>query len=143
MSSITATAEQFFEACETGQGWTGCERYCTPGATFTAQVDTLAGMDSLQEYTDWMKGLLVLLPDGTATVRAFAVDEARNIVTVFGVFRGTHTGDGGPVPATGQSAEADYVYVMEFEGDKIRHMTKIWNDGITLRQLGWAGAGSG
>jgi hypothetical protein len=28
---------------------------------------------------------------------------------------------------------------MDFDGDKIRHMTKIWNDGITLRQLGWAG----
>jgi len=27
---------------------------------------------------------------------------------------------------------------MEFDGDKIRHMTKIWNDGITMRQLGWA-----
>jgi hypothetical protein len=30
------------------------------------------------------------------------------------------------------------VYVMDFDGDKIRHMTKIWNDAITLRQLGWA-----
>jgi hypothetical protein len=57
---------------------------------------------------------------------------------VFGVFRGTHTGEGGPVPATGKTAEADYVYVIDFDGDKIRHMTKIWNDGITLRQLGWA-----
>jgi hypothetical protein len=28
---------------------------------------------------------------------------------------------------------------MDFDGDKIRHMTKIWNDWITLRQLGWAG----
>jgi hypothetical protein len=27
---------------------------------------------------------------------------------------------------------------MDFDGDKIRHMTKIWNDGITMRQLGWA-----
>jgi len=27
---------------------------------------------------------------------------------------------------------------MEFEGDRIRHMTKIWNSGITLKQLGWA-----
>jgi hypothetical protein len=27
---------------------------------------------------------------------------------------------------------------MDFDGDKIRHLTKIWNDGITLRQLGWA-----
>jgi hypothetical protein len=30
------------------------------------------------------------------------------------------------------------VYVMDFDGDKIRHMTKIWNDGMTMRQLGWA-----
>jgi hypothetical protein len=33
--------------------------------------------------------------------------------------------------------EADYVYVMDFDGDWIGHMTKIWNDGIGLKQLGW------
>jgi hypothetical protein len=27
---------------------------------------------------------------------------------------------------------------MDFDGDRIRHMTKIWNDGISLSQLGWA-----
>ncbi len=128
MNSIADTAEKFFDACETGKGWAGCEPYCHPGATFA----------TLQAYTEWMKDLLTLLPDGTAEVRSFALDEKRNNVAVFGVFRGTHTGDGGPVPPTGQSAAADYVYVMDFDGDKIRHMTKIWNDGITLRQLGWA-----
>ncbi len=40
--------------------------------------------------------------------------------------------------STGKSAEADYVYVMDFDGDKIRHMTKIWNDGFAMQQLGWA-----
>jgi predicted ester cyclase len=54
------------------------------------------------------------------------------------VFSGTHSGEGGPVPPTGKSASADYVYVMDFEGDRICHMTKIWNAGITLKQLGWA-----
>jgi len=29
------------------------------------------------------------------------------------------------------------VYVMQFDGDKIHHMTKIWNDGYSLKQLGW------
>ncbi len=138
MTSITDTAAQFFDACETGKGWKGCQQYCQPGATFSAQVDALAEIATLEEYTEWMKALLVQLPDGKAEVRSFAVDEARNNVAVFGVFRGTHTGEGGPVPPTGKSAEADYVYVMDFDGDKIRHMTKIWNDGITLRGLGWA-----
>jgi len=26
---------------------------------------------------------------------------------------------------------------MDFDSDRIRHMTKIWNDGISLTQLGW------
>jgi hypothetical protein len=137
MASIKDTAELFFDACETGKGWAECQLYCHPDATFSAQVDTLAGVETLETYTEWMKGLLRLLPDGNAAVRSFAVDEIRNNVAVFGVFRGTHTGEGGPVPATGETAEGDYVYVMDFDGDKIRHMTKIWNDGITLRQLGW------
>ena len=50
---------------------------------------------------------------------------------------GTHTGAGGPVPPTGKQVEADYVYVMAFDGDRIRHMTKIWNDAVSLKQLGW------
>ena len=85
-----------------------------------------------------MKGLLTILPDGDYEVKSFAADEERNNVIAYGVFSGTHTGDGGPVAPTGKSAEADYVYVMDFQGDRIRHMTKIWHSGITLGQLGWA-----
>ena len=39
---------------------------------------------------------------------------------------------------TGNTIAADYVYHMEFDGDRIKHMTKIWNDTISLQQLGWA-----
>ncbi|MCW2553724.1 MAG: hypothetical protein JWR78_3505 [Mycobacterium sp.] len=138
MTSIKDIAGQFFDACETGKGWKGCQSYCKPGATFSAQADALAGVATLEAYTEWMKDLLTPVPDGSASVRSFAVDEARQSVAVYGVFRGSHTGTGGPVPPTGKAAEADYVYVMEFDGEKIRHMTKIWNDGHTLRQLGWA-----
>ena len=138
MASIRHTAEQFFEACETGKGWSACSQYCHPGATFTAQADALADVRTLEGYTDWMMHLFTPVPDGSYELRAFAVDEARNSVVAYGVFRGTHTGDGGPVPPTGKRVESDYVYVMEFEGDRIRHMTKIWNDGFALRQAGWA-----
>ena len=92
----------------------------------------------MEAYTEWMKGLLVPVPDGKYEIRSFAVDEERQNVTAYAVFRGTHTGDGGPVPPTGKQVEADYVYVMQFDGDKIRHLTKIWNDNIRLNQLGWA-----
>jgi len=138
MSSIKQVAEQFFEACETGKGWEGCQKYCHSGATFAAQTGALAAVKTLQAYTDWMKGLYTPVPDAHYEVRSFAVDEGRKNVIGYGVFRGTHTGPGGPVPPTGKKVEADYVYVMDFDGDRIRHMTKIWNDGISMKQLGWA-----
>ncbi len=137
MDSIKDTATKFFDACESGQGWAGCQHYCQPGATFSAQADALTGVDTLQAYTEWVKGLFTPAPDARYEVRAFAVDEARHSVMAYAVFRATHTGDGGPVPPTGKRVEAEYVYVMAFEGDKIRHMTKIWNDVHSLRQLGW------
>lgn len=137
MATMRETAEQFFDACETGKGWAGCQQYCHPGATFSAQAGALENVKTLEAYTDWMKGLFTPVPDGSYEIRSFAVDEQRNNVAAYGVFRGTHTGQGGPVPPTGKRVEADYVYVMEFEGGKIRRMTKIWNDGISLKQLGW------
>ena len=138
MGSIRTTAEQFFEACETGKGWEACKAYCHPDATFAAQAEALADIGSLEGYTEWMKNLLTPVPDGRYEIRSFAVDEERNSAMVYGIFRGTHSGQGGPVPPTGRQVEADYVYVMEFDGSRIRHMTKIWNDGFSLKQLGWS-----
>lgn len=137
MASIRDTARNFFDACETGKGWEACKQYCHPDATFSAQAGALEGVSTLEGYTGWMKGLFTPVPDGRYEVRSFAVDEDRNNVAAYGVFRGTHTGNGGPVPPTGKRVEADYVYVMEFDGDRIRHMTKIWNDAVSLKQLGW------
>ena len=137
MTSIASTAKQFFDACETGKGWSVWRAYCHPAATFSAQVGALAGVNTLEGYTDWMKGMFTPLPDGSYELRSFAVDDERNTVVAYAVFRATHTGEGGPVPPTGKRVEADYVYVMVFDGDRIRHMTKIWNDAFSLQQLGW------
>ena len=138
MASITSVAEDFFAACETGKGWSVCSAYCTPDATFTAQAEPLLEVNTLAQYTDWMKGILTVLPDGRYEVKSFATDAARNNVIAYAVFHGTHTGTGGPVPPTGRSASTDYVYVMQFKGDRIAHMTKIWHAGLAMKALGWA-----
>ena len=85
-----------------------------------------------------MKGLLTPIPDGHYELKFFAADDADESVAAIAVFHGTQTGDGGPVPPTGNSIAADYVYHMVFDGNLIKHMTKIWNDTISLQQLGWA-----
>ncbi len=132
------TAQAFFEACETGQGWETCKTWCAADATFSCQADALAETKTLAAYCDWMQGLLTPVPDGTWELTAFAWDEERQTVVATAKFHGTQTGEGGPVPPTGKVVVSDYAYVMRFEGDKIAHMTKIWNDVHALRGLGWA-----
>jgi predicted ester cyclase len=82
--------------------------------------------------------MMTVLPGATYEVKSFATDDARNNVAAYGVFHATHTGQGGPVPPTGRSTSTDYVYVMQFNGDKISHMTKIWHAGLAMKDLGWA-----
>jgi hypothetical protein len=137
MSSMTETARKFFVACEEGMGWDECKKYCAADATFSAQAEPLADVHSLEQYTEWMKGLLTFMSEAKYEIKSFAVDEERKNVSAFAVFSGKHTGEGGPCPPTGKSADADYVYVMDFDGDKIRHMTKIWHSGLTMKALGW------
>jgi predicted ester cyclase len=136
--TMTDTAREFFEACETGKGWEVCRAYCDANATFAAQAEPLADVHTVRDYAEWMKALLGFMPDGHYDLKSFAIDEERNNVCAYAVFSGTHTGAGGPMPPTGKSTSTDYVYVMDFKGGKITHMTKIWNAGLALKDLGWA-----
>ena len=138
MGANLESAKQFFEACETGKGWEGCKSYCHSDATFSSQTTALSDITSLEGYCEWMKNLLTPIPDGHYELKFFGIDEASNSVAAIAVFHGTQTGPGGPVPPTGKTIAADYVYHMVFDGDSIKHMTKVWHDSISLQQLGWA-----
>lgn len=137
MESNLDSAKQFFEACETGKGWKACQEYCHDGATFSAQADALADITELENYVEWMKGFFTPVPDGKYELKFFGEDTARSTVAAVAVFQGTQSGPGGPSEPTGKTVAADYVYNIKFDGDKIKHMTKIWNDGHSLKQLGW------
>lgn len=136
--SIEQTARDFFEACETGGGWEACKPFCHDGAGFSCQADALADTATVADYAEWMKGLLGPIPDGHYELSGFAVDTERATVVAAARFLGTQTGPGGPVEPTGKPVASDYAYVIAFDGGKVRHMTKIWNDVQALRQLGWA-----
>lgn len=125
MSSITPITRQFFEARESGKGWAVCRQWCTADATFAAQAEPLADVRTLQQRTDWMAALLEFIPDGRHELKSFAADEGRRNVCAYAVFTGTHSGTGGPYAPTGRTVASDSVYVMSFDGDKIRHMQRI------------------
>jgi predicted ester cyclase len=138
MSELKNTAEQFFDACEAGKGWEVCRAFCHPDATFSCQAPALAEVGTIEAYTEWVAGLFTPIPDMNPEIKSFAADEERSNAIVYATIHGTQTGTGGPVPPTGNKVASDYVYVMQFDGDRIRHMTKIWNDAVGLQQLGWA-----
>ena len=84
MSSIRETAEQFFDACETGKGWEGCQAYCHEGATFSfdgaSDVAGVTPQDGQRLFSfptipltlsAWVK------PDAAAASREFATIVAR------------------------------------------------------------------
>lgn len=135
--SMKDTARDFVDACDSGKGWEACREMCHDGATFSTQGDALAEVRTLADYTEWAKSLLGPMPDARYELTALGADESRHRVAAAAVFHGTHTVDAGNGAPTGKAVASDYVYVMDFDGGKIRHMTKVWNDGFALRQLGW------
>lgn len=136
--SITESAGAFVDACDSGRGWEECAQYCHDGATFAVQADALAEISTVEGYVGWARDLLTPVPDGDYELKSLATDDGRSTVVAFAVFKGSQTGPGPVDPPTGNSVASDYVYVMNFDGDRIRHITKIWNDGHALGQLGWA-----
>ncbi len=120
---ILDTAEKFFDACEAGKGWQGCAEFCTNKASFSAEAVALEEINTLEGYADWMRALYNRVTDVSYEIKGIAVDESRTVVLAYGVFHGTPIGEGEQ-----KSFSTNYVYSMEFQGDKIGHLTKIWND---------------
>lgn len=137
MNDLRDIAAAFLDCCETGKGWDRCRPYCHDDAGFASQAEPVAEMQTVAEYTQWMHDLFTPMPNASYELKSLAVDPDRDHVIAFAVFRGTHSGESGPVPATGASTESDYAYVMAFREGRIAHLTKIWNAGWAMRQLGW------
>lgn len=94
MASIKETAAQFFDACETGKGWESCSAFCHPNASFSAQADAFEGIQTVEAYTEAMKGLIAgPIPDASYELRSLAVDEDRGNVSGYAIFKGSNTGE--------------------------------------------------
>jgi hypothetical protein len=100
MSTMAETARSFFTACEEGKGCDECRAYCTADATFAPQTEPLADVKTVQQYTEWMKGLSTVLTDGRYEVKSFATDAEHKNVCAYAVFTGTHIASSAPIGPT-------------------------------------------
>lgn len=133
------SAKQFFEACETPLGWEGCSHYVAEGAPFTAQSEPLTDIHTVEGYCEWMKAFgTITAPGATYDLHSASFDEATRTAVFVATYHATHTGEGGPVPPTGQTTASDYVYVLTMDDDdKVAAMRKVWNAPWAMKELGW------
>jgi len=137
MTDIETIAKSFHHACTSGQGWQACQEYCTPDATFEHEGTMFADIQSVEGYAAFIQSVFTPVPDFRHEVLAVAVDRALERVLVHYRISGTHTGEGLPVPPTGKSMVSESVLVLHFEGERIRHVQKVWNDHEMMKQVGW------
>ncbi|GFH44113.1 hypothetical protein CTEN210_00587 [Chaetoceros tenuissimus] len=133
-------AKEVIEVLDSAGDWATIESLVAKDATFTCQAEALADVKTVKEWYDWMvnfKGNIA--PDGRCTIKSIAWDATNRKCLFYAVYHATHTGDGGPMPATNKHTDTDYVYeVVMNDEDKVASMTKIWNDMYCLKELGWA-----
>ena len=137
MDTIESIATRFHQACMTGKGWQECQQFCTPDATFTHEGTMFADIRTLQVYADYIASLSTPVPDFRHEVLSVAVDEPQQRVLIHYLIRGTHSGEGLPIPPTGRSMESRCVLILHVENERIRHAEKVWNDHAMMLQAGW------
>jgi hypothetical protein len=126
-------------AMDKATGWDSCKDVVEEGATFSAQAGAVADCKTLKEYADWAEGFAKICPNSTFDVNIKMYDEDTRTAVFCCTYHATHTGEGGPVEATGKTTHSDYVYIIKMnEHDKITSFKKVWNDGFALAELGWA-----
>jgi len=133
------TANKFFTACESSEGWDGCKQYVAEGATFRAQCEPLVEIHTVQAYCDWMAAIgTVTAPGATYDLHSTSFDETTKTAIFFATFHARHTGEGGPVPPTNKETHTDYVYVLTMNDEnKVAKMVKVWNAPWAMKELGW------
>eukprot|EP00340_Litonotus_pictus_P001349 CAMPEP_0170525934 /NCGR_PEP_ID=MMETSP0209-20121228/11385_1 /TAXON_ID=665100 ORGANISM="Litonotus pictus, Strain P1" /NCGR_SAMPLE_ID=MMETSP0209 /ASSEMBLY_ACC=CAM_ASM_000301 /LENGTH=134 /DNA_ID=CAMNT_0010815469 /DNA_START=36 /DNA_END=440 /DNA_ORIENTATION=+ len=127
-------AFKLFDACETGKGWSECAPYCHESATFHCDV---LPMKTMKDYSDWMKGVLVIAPDAKYEVLSCTTNDTQ--VVYCAIFTATHTGEGGPVKPSDppKKTACDYAYIIDFKEGKVSHMRKIFDKLTGFSKLGW------
>ena len=137
--SAFENATKFFEACETPLGWEGCKQYVQDNATFVAQSEPIAEINTVEGYCEWMAAFgNITVPGATYELHSSSFDGNTNTAVFFATYHAKHTGEGGPVPPTGKETTSHYVYILKMnDDDKVSHFTKVWNAPWAMKELGW------
>lgn len=133
-------AKKIMDVIDAIKPWDEIADLVVEDCPFVCQADALKDVTTLKGWYDWMVNFDAnIAPGCKPKVHNIAWDADNKVALLFATYLATHSGDGGPVPATNKSTKTHYVYVCEMNSeDKCSRLTKVWNDGYCLKELGWA-----
>lgn len=137
--SAFENAIKLFNACEAPEGWVGCKQYVMEGASFSAQSEPIAEIDTVENYCEWMASFAgITAPGSSYDLHSSSYDEKSRTAAFFATYHAKHTGEGGPVPPTHKETHSHYVMALTMnEENKVEKMVKIWNAPWAMKELGW------
>ena len=136
MADNATLARQLYQAWN-DRDFDFAPEHSTPDATITmvGSGQVFHGAEGGRQFGE---GWAQAFPDGRVTVDNVVADGDCVVVEYTG--RGTHTGTlstpVGDIPATGRSMTLQFIDVLEFDGDLVRHQRTYFDTGSMMAQLG-------
>jgi steroid delta-isomerase-like uncharacterized protein len=93
-----------------------------------------------EEFRMWMEAFYISFPDVQSTVLSRRT--SGNILVSEEIYAGTHLGDFGGIPPTGQFVQAPILNVAEFEGARVKQQAHYWDMAGLMVQMGIMEAGA-
>ena len=125
--------EKTFEIVANGD-YEGMDKYIAKDYIRHCQATPELIIESLDAFKEFIKMDRTSIPDQKLIVKMLVAED--NLVAFWATYIGTQTGQMGPFPPTGKSAELDFSGVHRLENGKVVETWVTWDNITILSQLG-------
>ena len=125
--------EKTFEIVENGD-YDGMDKYIAKDYIRHCQATPELVIESLDAFKEFIRNDRKSIPDQKLKMKMFIAEG--DLVAFWGTYTGTQTGQMGPFPPTGRSAELDFSGVHRLENGKVVETWVTWDNITILSQLG-------
>jgi len=122
-----------FEVVGNGD-YEGMNNYIAKDYTRHCQATPELVIESLDAFKEFIKADRKSIPDQKLNIKMLLAEG--DLVAFWGTYTGTHTGQMGPFPPTGKSANLDFSGVHRVENEKVVETWVTWDNVTILNQLG-------
>jgi len=125
--------EQFTEATN-AQNWDAFHDLLTEDFKRHCQATPDVQVNSVDEFIKLQESFVSSMPDQKITTKMLLAEGDK--VAAYAIYSGTLTGPMGEFPATGKTAELNFITIFRIEEGKIAELWVEWDNMAMLSQLG-------